>query len=484
MVNIANIQASIERIPEQYFYGRVTAVQGLMVEVGGVQRAISVGGRCHLQARDGKPVICEIVGFRNDRALLMPFGSLDGVGIGSKAELADAAPVIFPDAAWLGRVVNAMGEPIDGGPPLPIGRVPHLLRGSPPPAHQRRRVGGKLDLGVRALNTLLTCCRGQRMGIFAGSGVGKSVLLSMLSRYTASDVNVIGLIGERGREVQEFIEDNLGEEGLRRSVVVVATSDEPPLMRRQAAYMTLALSEFFRDAGNEVLCLMDSVTRFAQAQREIGLSAGEPPTSKGYTPTVFAELPKLLERAGPGIEGTGNITGLFTVLVEGDDHNEPIADAVRATLDGHIVLDRAIAERGRYPAVNILRSISRTMPDCNSKFENALVARVRALLARYEDMAEMIRLGAYREGSDAGVDEAIHYYPALEAFLGQPIEEQATLEDGYQALSEIIDLSDGEDGADAEPTVFSDDDAIAAMVVTPQPAAARGRDDPINNGGS
>ena len=474
MVNIANIQAGIDRVPDQYFYGRVTAVQGLMVEVGGVQRAISVGGRCHLQARNGKVVICEIIGFRNDCALLMPFGSLDGVGIGSKAELADAAPVIYPDTAWLGRVVNAMGEPIDGGPPLPIGRVPYLLRNSPPPAHQRRRVGGKLDLGVRSLNTFLTCCQGQRMGIFAGSGVGKSVLLSMLSRYTASDVNVIGLIGERGREVQEFIEDNLGEDGLRRSVVVVATSDEPPLMRRQAAYMTMALSEFFRDGGNEVLCLMDSVTRFAQAQREIGLSAGEPPASKGYTPTVFSELPKLLERAGPGIEGTGNVTGLFTVLVEGDDHNEPIADAVRATLDGHIVLDRSIAERGRYPAVNILRSISRTMPDCNTEIENASVARARSLLARYEDMAEMIRLGAYREGSDAGVDEAVHYYPALEAFLDQPIHERAVLEDGYRALAEIVDLNDGDGSAEADT---NPNDAVPPSV-----AGMMAGDEPFGNG--
>ena len=481
MVNIANIQASVDRIPEQYFYGRVTAVQGLLVEVGGVQRAVSVGGRCHLQARDGKIVICEIIGFRDDRALLMPFGSLDGVGIGSKAELADAAPVIFPDTAWLGRVVNAMGDPIDGGPPLPYGRVPYLLRNSPPPAHQRRRVGGKLDLGVRALNTFLTCCQGQRMGIFAGSGVGKSVLLSMLSRYTASDVNVIGLIGERGREVQEFIEDNLGEEGLRRSVVVVATSDEPPLMRRQAAYMTLALSEFFRDGGNEVLCLMDSVTRFAQAQREIGLSAGEPPASKGYTPTVFSELPKLLERAGPGIEGTGNITGLFTVLVEGDDLNEPIADAVRATLDGHIVLDRSIAERARYPAVNILKSISRTLPDCNTEFENAVVMRARTLLSRYEDMAEMIRLGAYREGSDAGVDEAVHYYPAIEAFLSQSIHERAALGDSYQALADIIDLVDGESGAGLDTGEASAVDPLSPAALAPGVAAFDG---PFGSGGS
>ncbi|MEK9661427.1 MAG: flagellar protein export ATPase FliI [Alphaproteobacteria bacterium] len=440
MVNFKHLLTSLEGIPSQYMYGRVTAVQGMMIEVGGVQRAMSVGSRCNLDSRNGMSVPYEVVGFRNDRALLMPFGSIDGVGIGTKAEILDAAPVVHPDASWLGRVVNAMGEPIDGGPPLEGGGIPYLLRNSAPPAHARRRVGEKLDLGIRALNTFLTCCRGQRMGIFAGSGVGKSVLLSMLCRYTQADINVIGLIGERGREVQEFIEDNLGAEGLARSVVVVATSDEPPLMRRQAAYLTLAISEYFRDQGNEVLCLMDSITRFAQAQREIGLSAGEPPASKGYTPTVFAELPRLLERVGPGVNGTGNITGLFTVLVEGDDHNEPVCDAVRGTVDGHIVLERAIAERGRYPAINILRSISRTMPECNTDEETALITRARAMISRYEDMAEMIRLGAYRKGSDSEVDEAIALNPALESFLAQRIDEHSSLDEGYRQLATILGM--------------------------------------------
>ena len=291
---------------------------------------------------------------------------------------------------------------------------------------------------MRALNTFATCCKGQRMGIFAGSGVGKSVLMSMLVCNTACDISVIGLIGERGREVQEFIEDDLGPDGLARSVVVVATSDESALVRRQAAYMTMTLAEYFRDQDNDVLCLMDSVTRFALAQREIGLSGGEPPASKGYTPTVFAELPRLLERAGPGT-GRGSITGLFTVLVEGDDHNEPVADTVRSILDGHIVMERQIAERGRYPAVNVLRSISRTMPACTPDEAVPVVARARQLMATYADMEELIRLGAYRPGTDPAIDEAIHFHPLLEAFLGQEKADATSLQEGYARLAGILD---------------------------------------------
>jgi flagellum-specific ATP synthase len=356
-------------------------------------------------------------------------------------EVAEAQPTIAPTEAWLGRVVNALGQPIDGKGPLLIGDNYQPLRSAPPPAHLRSRVKGKLDLGVRAINTFLTCCRGQRMGIFAGSGVGKSILMSMVARYTSADVSVIGLIGERGREVQEFIHDDLGAEGLARSVVIVATSDEAPLMRRQAAFMTLSVAEYFRDQGKDVLCLMDSVTRFAMAQREIGLSAGEPPTTKGYPPTVFAELPKLLERAGPGLANGGTITGLFTVLVDGDDHNEPIADATRGILDGHIVLERAIAERGRYPAVNILRSVSRTMPACNSDEENEIVGQARRHLAAYENMAEMIRLGAYRKGSNQEVDAAMNYYGAIEDFLRQGKNERTDLAEGYAMLSKLLNMS-------------------------------------------
>ena len=428
----------IGNIAESTVYGRVSAILGMLVEVDGVPQSLSVGDRCAIGGRNGRTVLCEVIGFRGGTALAMPFHSLEGVGPGCRATILPSVTAVRPEDSWLGRVIDAMGEPVDGRGPLAEGPVVCPLRASPPPAHTRQMVGGKINLGVRAINTFVSCCRGQRMGIFAGSGVGKSVLLSMLAKYTSADVNVIGLIGERGREVKEFLHESLGEEGLARSVVVVATSDSSPLMRRQAAYQTLAIAEYFRDRGKNVLCMIDSITRFAMAQREIGLSVGEPPASKGYTPTVFAELPKLLERAGPGTEGSGSITGLFTVLVEGDDHDEPVADAVRSIIDGHIVLERAIGERGRYPAINVLRSVSRTMPSCNDERENALVRRARSLMAAYEDMEEMIRLGAYRPGSDPRTDEAIAYHDRLEAFLNQGKDEGTDLETGFAMLEDIL----------------------------------------------
>src|SRR5690348_11685764 len=418
-------------------YGRVVGVRGLLVEVAGPIHAMSVGARVLIETGAGPIIPCEVVGFTGANALLMPYAALEGVRRGCRALVTSVQAAVRPGPGWLGRVVNAMGEPLDGKGPLPLGPAPYPFRNPPPPAHARQRVGSPLDLGVRALNTFVTCCRGQRMGVFAGSGVGKSVLLSMMARNVVADVSVIGLVGERGREVQEFLQDDLGPEGLARSVVVVATSDEPALMRRQAGHLTLAIAEYFRDQAQHVLLLMDSVTRFAVAQREIGLATGEPPTAKGYTPTVFAELPRLLERAGTG-PGEGTVTGIFTVLVEGDDHNEPIADAVRAILDGHIVMERAIAERNRYPAVNVLRSISRTMPACNSDGENAVVAAARQFISTYEDMAELIRLGAYKRGGDAQVDEAIRRYPLIEAFLAQRKDERADLASGYEQLAALL----------------------------------------------
>src|SRR5229473_2289866 len=372
-------------------YGRVIGVRGLMVEIAGPIHAMSVGARIVIETGGNRFIPSEVIGFTGNNAVVMPFAGLEGVRRGCRAVIANAASQVRPSLSWLGRVLNAMGEPIDGKGPLPQGSSPMPYRNAPPPAHSRKRVGAPLDLGVRALNTFVTCCRGQRLGIFAGSGVGKSVLLSMLARNVDADITVIGLVGERGREVQEFLQDDLGDEGLARSVVVVATSDEPALMRRQAAYLTLAITE----------------------------------------------LPKLLERAGPGV-GVGTITGIFTVLVDGDDHNEPIADAVRGILDGHIVMERSIAERGRYPAINILKSVSRTMPKSADPVYLPTIQRARQVMATYADMEELIRLGAYRAGSSAEVDEAIRLHEPLEGFLRQAKDEVANLGDGYRQLERIL----------------------------------------------
>jgi flagellum-specific ATP synthase len=429
----------IDAVPSLRRFGRVARIEGLLVEVTGAAGAISLGGQLHLTGGSGKEIPCEVVGFRDGRALAMPLGNLDGMSLAARADFDDRPAVIYPSKAWLGRVLDGFGRPQDGKGPLAQGPLAYPIKAQAPAAHARGRVGSKLDLGVRALNAFTTCCKGQRMGIFSGSGVGKSTLLAMLARNTKADAIVIGLIGERGREVKEFVEDDLGAEGLARSVVVAATSDDPPLVRRQAAYVAMTVAEQLRDQGLHVLLLMDSVTRFAMAQREVGLSAGEPPAQKGYTPTVFAELPRLLERAGPGHAGhEGSITGLFTVLVEGDDHNEPISDAVRGILDGHIVLERNIAERGRFPAINVLKSVSRAMPGCNTPQEQRIVAAARAPMAVFDDMAELIRLGAYKTGTNAEVDTAIRLNPELEAFLTQKKDERASFADCYSQLEKIM----------------------------------------------
>jgi flagellum-specific ATP synthase len=436
--------SAVEAIDEVEVFGRVKTVQGLLIEVIGPVRELRVGGRVIIETTGGNRLESEIIGFRDGHALCLPFGPVAGVRLGCRAVFRTHDGAVYPASGWLGRVVDANGEPIDGKGPIAHGAEPYGLKAAPPAAHDRKRVGGPIDLGVRSLNTFTTVCDGQRLGIFSGSGVGKSVLMSMLTRNASVDVTVVGLIGERGREVKEFIADYLGEEGIKNAVIIVATSDESALMRRQAAYLTMTVAEYFRDQGKHVLCLMDSLTRFAQAQREIGLSIGEPPTAKGYPPTVFSELPRLLERAGPGTITSGSITGLFTVLVEGDDHNEPIADAVRGILDGHIVMERAIAERGRYPAVNVLRSISRTMPNCVPEKVRPTLAKARELMAVFADMEDLIRLGAYRKGSDPKVDRAIAINPELEAFLSQQREERTSIAEGYKRLEAIV--AKGADG--------------------------------------
>ncbi len=437
-------------------HGLVHGVSGLTIEIGGLAGLVRMGDRLELQERSGRTLQAEIVGFRGGVCHAAPFGPLAGLGPGTRARPRTALASQFGEAdsgpggaalavadCWLGRVVDPLGQPLDRRGPLPMGASSRPVRASPPDATTRARLGPPLDLGVRAMNLFTTCREGQRLGLFAGSGVGKSTLLAMLARYARCDVVVLALVGERGREVRDFIEDELGAEGLARSVVVVATSDSPALLRREAAYAALTIAEHFRDAGKSVLLLMDSVTRFCLAAREIGLSAGESPATRGFPPSVFAELPRLLERAGPGPEHSrgpsGHITAFFTVLVEGDDHDEPITDTVRGILDGHVVLTRAIAESGRYPAIDVLRSLSRTVPGCLSGDQPAMMRRTRALLATHAEMADMVRLGAYRSGSDPAVDEAIARAPRIEDVLRQGRDEATGIDESFAALREALD---------------------------------------------
>lgn len=434
---------AIEALSPDQRFGRVVGVRGALIEVEGLAGASHIGSRVVIGS-GARAIEAEITGLDRSLAQCLPFNDLQGVATGARVDLHAGQFQIHPGSKWLGRTIDGLGRPIDGLGPLPRGCDGRAIRAAPLPAAGRSRVGARIETGVRALDIFAPLCRGQRLGLFAGSGVGKSVLLSMLARWTQCDVAVVGLIGERGREVQEFIQDDLGPEGLARSLVVVATSDEPALMRRQAAWTTLAVAEHFRDEGLNVLCLMDSVTRFAMAQREIGLASGEPPATKGYPPTVFAELPRLLERAGPGRPGQGCITGVFTVLVDGDDHNEPIADAVRGVLDGHIVMTRAIAERGRYPAIDILKSVSRTLPAAHSAGENALRMAARGTLSVYNDMQEIIRLGAYKAGSNPEVDRAIALAPQIETLLGQSKQDHGAITDSFTRLAGIMRTNDAD----------------------------------------
>ena len=419
--------------------GRVVSVGARAVEVAGLSHHLSLGDRITLLGRDGRRVPGEIVALHHNRAVVMAFEPPQGLGPGTTAHggIGAGSGGLAVSNEWLGRVIDPLGRPLDGRGALPRGRQNRPLRAAPPDATQRGRLGPQLNLGVRALDIFTPCRRGQRLGLFAGPGVGKSTLLAMLARSAGGDVTILALVGERGREVREFLEDELGMSALQRCVVVVATSDATPLLRREAAYAAVTIAEFFRDAGRHVLLLMDSVTRFCLALREIALGAGEPPATRGYPASVFAELPRLLERAGPGPLGAdapGDITAFFTVLVEGDDFNEPVADATRGFLDGHVILDRRIAEAGRYPAIDVLRSLSRTAPPGQPADDAALVRRARRILANHADIIDLVRLGAYRAGSDPAADEALAAAPRVEAVLRQSPDETATVPESFAAL--------------------------------------------------
>jgi flagellum-specific ATP synthase len=426
--------------------GQVTDVIGLVIEGNGP--GLPIGGICSIHRRAGhgahpaRPRGCEgpntvdaeVVGFRKNRVLLMPLGDVSGIEPGNRIVVGRERPVVGVGEGLLGRVIDGLGAPLDGAGPLPVEKyVP--LHGRPLNPLERVPIDEPLDLGIRAMNSMLTCGRGQRLGIFAGSGVGKSSLLGMIARSTRAQVNVIALIGERGREVREFLERDLGEEGRARSVVIVATSDRPPLVRIRGAFLATAIAEHFRAGGADVMLMMDSLTRLAMAQREVGLSIGEPPASRGYTPSVFAMLPRLLERAGTTEEGS--ITGLYTVLVEGDDMNEPIADAARGLLDGHVVLSRRLASEGHFPAIDVLASVSRLMAEIVPPPELARANLVRSWLATYRDAEDLINIGAYNGGSNARIDEAIARRPKIEAFLRQGLHEKCSLESSFAGLTSL-----------------------------------------------
>lgn len=418
-------------------YGRVSKVVGLIAEGKGIKAPL--GSVCHLiPGEEQPPIAAEVVGFHDGACLFMPYGEMHGISPGSLIKNSSAPPKIPVGMNLLGRAVDAFGEPIDGkGPIIPEAYNP--LHRDPPNPLERPRINEPLDVGVKAINGLLTLGKGQRMGIMAGSGVGKSTLLSMMARYTVADINVIALVGERGREVVEFIERDLGPEGLARSVLVIATSDKSPLIRMRAAYTATAIAEYFRDLNKDVLLMMDSVTRFAMAGREVGLAAGEPPTRGGYTPSVFAQLPKLLERAGKN--QNGSITGIYTVLVDGDDFTEPIADAVRSILDGHIVLTRDLADQGHYPCIDVLKSVSRVRGDIVQGEIVAAGRKVLGQLATFRKVEDMVNIGAYQKGANPEIDTAIKMVPAINEFLQQLIEDKQPLGDSFTKLTKLAGAS-------------------------------------------
>ena len=436
----ATLAEQIRALPKGAWMGRVAKVVGLVVESTGPDCSVGEQMLIHGTDMSGRPrlIHAEVVGFSGERVLLMPIEETEGIRPGLWVEGTGHQSELPLSEALLGRVIDPLGRPLDGGPPIEA--TTHLpLQGAPPNPMRRKRIGEVLSTGVRAIDGLLTLGKGQRVGIFSGSGVGKSTLLGMVARNTSAEVNVIALVGERGRELREFIENDLGPEGLKRSVVVVSTSDQSPLLRLRCAMAGTTVAEYFMRRGRDVLMMMDSVTRFAMAQREVGLSAGEPPSSRGYTPSVFALLPRLMERAGT-FEGMGSITGVYTVLVEGDDMNEPISDAVRGILDGHIILSRKLASKNHFPAIDVLPSLSRLFSALAPPEQKQLASKIRDLMATYQDAEDLIQIGAYTKGSSPAIDQAIQFQPAIQSYLRQATAEAGDHRQALLAMGQIFGL--------------------------------------------
>ncbi len=428
------LETAMRDIPASRRFGRIIGVEPASIRIGGLSQHGHVGDQINIRKKDGSAMGGEIIALSQNHVIAMPYGPSEGIAIGNAVELEKTAG-INPSDGWVGRIIDAFGQPLDGRP-LFRGDTEVPLRCSPPKAATRRELGPRLNTSLAVFNTILPIARGQRIGVFAGSGVGKSTLLAELARGLDADIAVIALIGERGRELREFVEHVLGPEGMKRSIIIAATSDQSPLVKRRAAWMAMAVSEYFRDRGKHVLLLMDSITRFAEAHREVALTAGEAPSLRAYPPSTANLIAGLTERAGPGPEGSADITAVFSVLVAGSDMEEPVADITRGVLDGHIILDREIAERGRFPAIDTGRSVSRSLPSIATADENEILARVRKIIGTYEKAAPMIQTGLYTEGSDALIDEAIELWPKLDGFFSDNIAEPATA--SFLKLAKIL----------------------------------------------
>lgn len=433
MVDLTRYRALLDKTYEKQL-GKVVKVVGLTIESIGPKA--NLNDLCLIVSHDKtQRIMAEVVGFKEKRILLMPYDSIEGVGVGSTVETLKEPLKVLVNDSLLGKTLDGLGRPIDGS--VLVSGTGYSVEAEPPDPMKRKLIDEVLPLGVKAVDAMITVGKGQRIGIFAGSGVGKSTLLGMFARNTKADINVIALIGERGREVREFLERDLGEEGMKRSIIVVATSDKPALIRKKAAKTATAIAEYFRDQGKDVLLMMDSLTRFSMAQREIGLASGEPPVSRGYPPSVYAEMPKLLERAGNS--DVGSITGLYTVLVDGDDFNEPITDTARGILDGHIMLTRKMANKNHYPAIDVLQSISRVMTSVATTEHKALAGNLKNVLATYNEAEDLINIGAYKNGSNKNIDYAISKIDAINSFLKQDVNEKLSFEEIMETLTNLFE---------------------------------------------